>query len=210
MIYIKEDFIEILKCSADYLNGEMFNGDYWTTIKTQDGQSFDINVTGDVFHGDEGKYHVTLHPLHGDGVDYHSDWVRLDNIEPINRPIIQPRAWQIEHSEMCEVTVIDYNGERLGFGRQLEQEHFNEPDYWLPMSECVLLRPTGLNDKEGKPIYEGDIIRTHTDMVLKNYIRPVVWNQREGKFNIVDWGLQFCEVIGNVFETPELLKDYKL
>ena len=124
-------------------------------------------------------------------------------------PIIQPRAWQIEHCEMCEVTAIDYNGERLGFGRQVDDAKFNEPDYWLFMSECVLLRPTGLYDRAGQPIYEGDITQTHTNIVLKNHINPVVWNQNECKFNIVDYGLQFCEVIGNIFETPELLKDYK-
>lgn len=205
---MKDKIIDVLKNSVDYLNGEMFNGDYWTTFK-HDGQCFDVNVTGDDFHDDEGMFHVTLHPLRDDGVDYHSDWVRLDNIEPISRPTIQPRAWQIEHGEMCEVTAIDYNGERLGFGRQVDDANFNEPDYWLFMSECVLLRPTGLYDRAGQPIYEGDITQTHTNIVLKNYINPVVWNQNECKFNIVDFGLQFCEVIGNVFETPELLKDYK-
>lgn len=92
---------------------------------------------------------------------------------------------------------------------------FDYPEHWN-FSEW-----TGLLDKNGKEIYEGDILRSE----YKNFgdenphqCHPVVW--REGQW-IVDHSIQDCckawrgnlnghhqseEIIGNVLENPELIE----
>lgn len=74
--------------------------------------------------------------------------------------------------------------------------------------ECVVLQYTGLNDKNKKPIYEGDFIRgqfDHGPAGLREEILPVRWSKEDGyQWNY--WDLSTIEVIGNLFENPELLK----
>ena len=83
-------------------------------------------------------------------------------------------------------------------------------EYWFDKEECPLTfeQCTGLKDKNGKLIYEGDII---TGFFNNN---KVIWDK--GRFCVDDGSEVFdelaklneeCVIIGNIHENPELLEE---
>ena len=71
---------------------------------------------------------------------------------------------------------------------------------------------TGLLDKQGKEIYEGDIVKG--DWSIVNDIESGVVEFYGGAFRYKPAGLPLefgyyrkeCEIIGNIYENPELIK----
>lgn len=82
-------------------------------------------------------------------------------------------------------------------------------------SSYVLMQYTGLKDKNGKNIYEGDIVRNY----LENSSADYLWLE-SGDLGYVDRKISIpevyqeglaenCEVIGNIYENPDLLEPLK-
>ena len=114
---------------------------------------------------------------------------------------IKFRAWDKSQNKMLSVNLISF-GEKC----------FNCPDekwgLWHNYSkrgDCELMQYTGLKDKNGKEIYEGDIVNWTTEDVND------VVRFKDGTFMIGDVcsfnvSVSNLEVIGNIYENPDLLK----
>lgn len=76
--------------------------------------------------------------------------------------------------------------------------------------EFDLMQYTGLTDKNGVEIYEGDIIlrRYYSPMFKQNLETKMAieWNERDTSFGLWKEKIQYVEVIGNIYENPELLE----
>lgn len=82
-----------------------------------------------------------------------------------------------------------------------EEDSINRP--------CFVMQYTGLKDKNGKEIYEGDLIRFPepiTVIGMKLVYQVKFTNYYFEPFNILLSDNALCEIIGNIYENPELLK----
>lgn len=81
----------------------------------------------------------------------------------------------------------------------------------FPIDPKTVGQFTGLLDKNGKEIYEGDIVSIEA---IKSRVNKVVeWNSERacwdagGENRIELYAFCYCEVIGNIYDNPELLNE---
>ena len=130
----------------------------------------------------------------------------------MNRPV-KFRAWDTTMKKMREVVAMDFGvpgvvAVHLGGGEKVYHPFFE------------LMQFTGLHDKNGKEIYEGDIVTRSVGKGASNrlitfivswsrlfagfYLRSV--NRGDGGQRVLRNDPRLMEIVGNIHENPELLK----
>jgi len=130
---------------------------------------------------------------------------------------IKFRAWDKTLRLMGNVDVLEWNVGRKNDGSDKELIYIraNKPTQYemqtgsgKHLKEYVLMQYTGLKDKNGKEIYEGDIV-INGDFVPDAYAwnewkRQVVYDNEQTMFTGLDG--ERIKIIGNIYENPELNK----
>lgn len=131
------------------------------------------------------------------------------------------RAWDKEKGVWYKPTHEAYRGElfelMVGFSGDLLAHTMNKVEHQsLWPDRFILMQWTGLVDKNGKEVYEGDVVEHK--YYGKKQVQWTLADNGEGAFQyagydfedmdvktgIIDW-----EIIGNIWENPELLKKTK-
>lgn len=113
---------------------------------------------------------------------------------------IKFRAWNKKEEYMEIVDDLQMFSNDLSIG-------IPSKDYFLRKDDVELMQYTGLHDKNGKEIYEGDIVKyenmTGKIMFLNgSFILSDLEETEEWELGVINAEI---EVIGNEYDNPELL-----
>ena len=128
---------------------------------------------------------------------------------------IKFRAWSEDTCEMVQVARLDIKEETIHYENGIKSLNREQElgFWWKPY---VLMQYTGLKDKNGVEIYEGDIVETVYNGEV--FAGVVVYDLSEVDFKVTDgkekYGRNFQylagndenEVLGNIYENPEFAK----
>lgn len=124
---------------------------------------------------------------------------------------IKFRAWDVERKEMFFPSSVAWKD-----GTMWAANVFGENRHETVIEKSDLMQFTGLKDKNGKEIFEGDILKNAQFEDTKAFhILPVEWDEgccsfttlkrSNHHFRLSKYAERHYEVIGNIHESPELL-----
>lgn len=133
------------------------------------------------------------------------------------------RAWDKRRKEMWKVATLHIEDEYADlFKTNIYEKPFDNP--WAKFEDLILMQSTGLKDLKGVEIYEGDIVQSTWYDVDNNPYKKKGEITFVGAQYVIVYDSQFdvetgeitydahsltyaedVEVIGNIYENPELL-----
>ena len=123
------------------------------------------------------------------------------------------RVWDVVKKSMGEVQAIVYSEEKI---YPIYSEIIRR---YIPFNEATLMQSTGLVDKNGKEVFEGDIVKVtdgdeRTDFsdggigticgLDELYMWYIDGQVQNGLFDINQE--YYIDVIGNIYQNPELME----
>lgn len=81
-----------------------------------------------------------------------------------------------------------------------------ESVFYEDKDDCVVQLSTGVKDKTGREIYYGDLVKERGYVSVVTEVFAAHWVINEDKMNNPS---QHIEIIGNIFDNPELLTQKK-
>ena len=132
----------------------------------------------------------------------------------MNRREIKFKVWCKENEEFIQFNKMGFweDGSLWYVQGVDENEEETDPPYFENQNDWELMQYTGLKDKNGVEIYEGDIYRykylTGSGVEYRNSV--VEWETvgvaYEGVFHGYEFDNYEIEVIGNIYEDKKLLE----
>lgn len=121
------------------------------------------------------------------------------------------RAWMKSLKWMCDVTNISFDSKFVDICQQGDIERHTEMS--AEFDEIELMQSTGLKDKNGQEIFEGDIVK------IFDSLYTVFYDIKEGSYRlkphddrwVVDYMSNFSseesfEVVGNIYKNKDILE----
>jgi len=123
---------------------------------------------------------------------------------------IKFRAWDKELRNMWIVEGIKFDHSFSG-GYEVMPPPDDQDIEWQNDEHVVLMQFTGLRDKNGNEIYEGDLVRFRNEEDAYDMVHEIAW--KHNGFVVNGWTAHLesagtvSEVIGNIYQNPDLLKE---
>lgn len=139
------------------------------------------------------------------------------------------RVWHKKRKKMYEVLCLHvktlFNGGEWATAKGFNIITQQDIHIQVEPKDGIIMQSTGFKDKNNKPIYEGDIVSVkfetqdffgEDEYYWTTYKGKIIFEKGEIAIDVVDttrhpislyYHAKDCEVIGNIYENLELLKD---
>lgn len=116
---------------------------------------------------------------------------------------IKFRIWDVENKEMLEVQELDFESTFYGGRIAVRPDKYND---YFDTEDMILMQYTGLHDKNGKEIYEGDIIRIKNSLI--EIEGKIIFNTIDLAFEVYDKENDCKEMLLYTNKEFEVLRKY--